>query len=117
MCINTFSAAICSVKALQYYKTLKVRKWAFYLFFFSCSEKITAELVSKIGDKNWKIRKEGLDEVTSIINDAKFIQPNIGELPAALKGRLNDSNKILVCYSKSAISAVSSFELKNYNYS
>ncbi|XP_075783714.1 cytoskeleton-associated protein 5 isoform X2 [Pelodiscus sinensis] len=60
------------------------------------SDKITDELVSKIGDKNWKIRKEGLDEVTSIINDAKFIQPNIGELPAALKCRLNDSNKILV---------------------
>ncbi|XP_061853782.1 cytoskeleton-associated protein 5 isoform X2 [Colius striatus] len=59
-------------------------------------DKITAELVSKIGDKNWKIRKEGLDEVTSIINDAKFIQPNIGELPVALKSRLNDSNKILV---------------------
>lgn len=57
--------------------------------------------MSKIGDKNWKIRKEGLDEVTSIINDAKFIQPNIGELPAALKSRLNDSNKILVCYLKS----------------
>ncbi|KYO21757.1 hypothetical protein Y1Q_0000466 [Alligator mississippiensis] len=60
------------------------------------SEKITSELVSKIGDKNWKIRKEGLDEVASIINDAKFIQPNLGELPAALKSRLNDSNKILV---------------------
>ncbi|XP_054256793.1 cytoskeleton-associated protein 5 isoform X2 [Indicator indicator] len=59
-------------------------------------DKITAELVSKIGDKNWKIRKEGLDEVTSIINDAKFIEANIGELPAALKSRLNDSNKILV---------------------
>ncbi|NWH70604.1 CKAP5 protein, partial [Piaya cayana] len=59
-------------------------------------DKITAELVAKIGDKNWKIRKEGLDEVTSIINEAKFIQPNIGELPAALKSRLNDSNKILV---------------------
>ncbi|NXU51845.1 CKAP5 protein, partial [Turnix velox] len=59
-------------------------------------DKITDELVAKIGDKNWKIRKEGLDDVTSIINDAKFIQPNIGELPAALKGRLNDSNKILV---------------------
>jgi cytoskeleton-associated protein 5 len=53
--------------------------------------------VSKIGDKNWKIRKEGLDEVAGIINEAKFIQPNIGELPTALKGRLNDSNKILVC--------------------
>ncbi|XP_074129098.1 cytoskeleton-associated protein 5 isoform X1 [Sminthopsis crassicaudata] len=60
------------------------------------SDKITLELISKIGDKNWKIRKEGLDEVSSIINEAKFIQPNIGELPTALKGRLNDSNKILV---------------------
>uniref|UniRef100_A0A8C8ZJU4 Cytoskeleton-associated protein 5 n=1 Tax=Prolemur simus TaxID=1328070 RepID=A0A8C8ZJU4_PROSS len=60
------------------------------------SDKITSELVSKIGDKNWKIRKEGLDEVAGIINEAKFIQPNIGELPTALKGRLNDSNKILV---------------------
>lgn len=54
--------------------------------------------MSKIGDKNWKIRKEGLDEVASIINEAKFIQPNMGELGAALKSRLNDSNKILVFY-------------------
>ncbi|XP_056382427.1 LOW QUALITY PROTEIN: cytoskeleton-associated protein 5 [Hyla sarda] len=60
------------------------------------SDKITSDLVSKIGDKNWKIRKEGLDEVTTILNEAKFIVPNIGELPIALKGRLNDSNKILV---------------------
>ncbi|XP_071974868.1 cytoskeleton-associated protein 5 isoform X3 [Engystomops pustulosus] len=59
-------------------------------------DKITSDLVSKIGDKNWKIRKEGLDEVTTILNEAKFILPNIGELPSALKGRLNDSNKILV---------------------
>lgn len=78
-------------------------KQALYLF-FSCSDKITAELVAKIGDRNWKIRKEGLDEVTGIINEAKFIQPNIGELPAALKGRLNDSNKILVCFLKSCFS-------------
>lgn len=60
------------------------------------SEKITSEMVSKIGDKNWKIRKEGLDEVVTLLNEAKFIQPNIGELLGALKGRLNDSNKILV---------------------
>uniref|UniRef100_A0A8C5MTL3 Cytoskeleton associated protein 5 n=1 Tax=Leptobrachium leishanense TaxID=445787 RepID=A0A8C5MTL3_9ANUR len=59
-------------------------------------DKITYDLVSKIGDKNWKIRKEGLDDVATIMNEAKFIQPNIGELPSALKGRLNDSNKILV---------------------
>lgn len=75
-----------------------------FLLFVLYSDKITAELVAKIGDKNWKIRKEGLDEVASIINDAKFIQPNIGELPAALKSRLNDSNKILVCYLKTYLS-------------
>nr|DBA17482.1 TPA: hypothetical protein GDO54_002918 [Pyxicephalus adspersus] len=60
------------------------------------SDKITSDLVSKIGDKNWKIRKEGLDETAAIINEAKFLLPNIGELPVALRGRLNDSNKILV---------------------
>uniref|UniRef100_A0A3Q3VRP5 TOG domain-containing protein n=1 Tax=Mola mola TaxID=94237 RepID=A0A3Q3VRP5_MOLML len=60
------------------------------------SDKITSDLVSKIEDRNWKIRKEGLDEVAAIISEAKFIKANIGELPLALKGRLNDSNKILV---------------------
>ncbi|XP_051979054.1 cytoskeleton-associated protein 5 isoform X1 [Xyrauchen texanus] len=59
-------------------------------------DKITLDMVSKIGDKNWKIRKEGLDEVTAVISEAKFIQANIGDLPLALRGRLNDSNKILV---------------------
>lgn len=52
--------------------------------------------MSKIEDKNWKVRKEGLDEVAAIISEAKFITTNIGELPVALKGRLGDSNKILV---------------------
>uniref|UniRef100_A0A8C5I3L6 TOG domain-containing protein n=1 Tax=Gouania willdenowi TaxID=441366 RepID=A0A8C5I3L6_GOUWI len=60
------------------------------------SDKITDDLVSKISDKNWKIRKEGLDEAAAIISEAKFITANIGELPLALKGRLSDSNKILV---------------------
>ncbi|XP_032379164.1 cytoskeleton-associated protein 5 isoform X4 [Etheostoma spectabile] len=59
-------------------------------------DKITSDLVSKIGDKNWKIRKEGLDEAAAIISEAKFITANIGDLPMALKGRLGDSNKILV---------------------
>uniref|UniRef100_A0A3B4TC70 Cytoskeleton associated protein 5 n=1 Tax=Seriola dumerili TaxID=41447 RepID=A0A3B4TC70_SERDU len=59
-------------------------------------DKITSDLVSKIGDKNWKIRKEGLDEAAAIISEAKFITANIGDLPLTLKGRLSDSNKILV---------------------
>lgn len=53
-------------------------------------------MMLKIGDKNWKIRKEGLEEVTAVISEAKFIKPYIGELPVALKARLTDSNKILV---------------------
>jgi cytoskeleton-associated protein 5 len=53
------------------------------------------ELMAEIGDKNWKVRKEGLDKVVAILNEAKFITPNIGPLPEALKGRLTDSNKIL----------------------
>ncbi|KAF4083545.1 hypothetical protein AMELA_G00143190 [Ameiurus melas] len=60
------------------------------------SDKITSDMVSKIGDKNWKLRKEGLEEVTAVISEAKFINPNLGELPVALKARLTDSNKILV---------------------
>ncbi|CAB1322741.1 unnamed protein product [Coregonus sp. 'balchen'] len=59
------------------------------------SDKITQDMVDKMSDKNWKIRKEGLDEVAAVISEAKFIKPSIGELPMALKGRLNDSNKIL----------------------
>ena len=49
-----------------------------------------------MADKNWKIRKEGLDEVAAIVSEAKFIKPSLGDLPVALKARLGDSNKILV---------------------
>ena len=52
--------------------------------------------MGKIGDKNWKIRKEGLDEVAAVITAAKLIKPSVGDLPSALKGRLGDSIKILV---------------------
>lgn len=78
----------------------------------SSSEKITSELVSKIEDKNWKIRKEGLDEVAAVISEAKFITANIGELPVALKGRLGDSNKILVRSSILSCAALLSADFK-----
>lgn len=60
------------------------------------SGRITEGLLAKLADKNWKIRKEGLDEVVAILSEAKFITADIGALPEALKARLNDSNKILV---------------------
>ena len=60
------------------------------------SERITDDLLSELGDKNWKIRKEGLDKVVAILAEAKFITGNVGQLPDGLKARLADSNKILV---------------------
>ena len=61
------------------------------------SERMTDDLMAELGDKNWKVRKEGLDKVVAIVNEVKFITGNIGPLPEALKPRLGDSNKILVC--------------------
>ncbi|KAI9254442.1 armadillo-type protein [Phascolomyces articulosus] len=51
---------------------------------------------SECSDANWKVRKEGLEKVLSIIEGAnKRIKPNLGEFPGVLKQRLNDSNKNL----------------------
>ena len=49
-----------------------------------------------MSDKNWKVRNESIQKVITILNEAKFITANIGQLPDALKLRLADSNKILV---------------------
>eukprot|EP00795_Rhopilema_esculentum_P011233 gene11233-21420_t len=63
------------------------------------SDKITEALISKLTDKNWKIRNEGLQEVVELLKENKFIMPDIGELPIALKARLGESNKNLVMIS------------------
>lgn len=81
---------------MKHFTLLLTLEWLFFFLLSLSSDKISSDLVSKIGDKNWKIRKEGLDEAAAIISEAKFIKANIGELPLALKGRLTDSNKILV---------------------
>jgi hypothetical protein len=60
------------------------------------SGKITDQLLTEIGDKNWKVRSEALQKVVAIINEAKFITADIGSLPEALKPRITDSNKVLV---------------------
>ena len=66
------------------------------MFYCHFSEQISDDLVTELGDKNWKIRNEALQKVVGILNEAKFITSNIGPLPEALKHRLGDSNKILV---------------------
>lgn len=53
--------------------------------------------MAECGDASWKIRKEGLDKVASILAGANNrIKPSLGaEFPGVLKQRLNDSNKNL----------------------
>ncbi|XP_065911273.1 cytoskeleton-associated protein 5-like isoform X2 [Dysidea avara] len=60
------------------------------------SGQIKSSLIKELADKNWKIRGEALQKITDILKEAKFIEPSLGELPAALKGRLADANKNLI---------------------
>ncbi|XP_078348745.1 cytoskeleton-associated protein 5-like isoform X2 [Oculina patagonica] len=60
------------------------------------SDQIKPALITELGDKNWKVRGEALQKVIDILSAAKFITPELGELPPALKARLGDSNKNLV---------------------
>ena len=60
-------------------------------------DKFSPELIEKLTDKNWKIRKEVIEQIAAIINEAKFIKANLGPLPEAIKLRLADVNKVLVC--------------------
>uniref|UniRef100_A0A8C9L6N7 TOG domain-containing protein n=1 Tax=Pavo cristatus TaxID=9049 RepID=A0A8C9L6N7_PAVCR len=60
------------------------------------SDRITADLLSKLQEKNWNIQKEGLEEVARILQDVRFIQPNLGELSRALKACLHDENPALL---------------------
>ncbi|KAK5643087.1 hypothetical protein RI129_006932 [Pyrocoelia pectoralis] len=56
------------------------------------STQISEPLIEQMADKNWKVRNEALTKVSTIISEAKFIKPNIGDLPQALALRLVDSN-------------------------
>nr|XP_060622647.1 cytoskeleton-associated protein 5-like [Anolis sagrei ordinatus] len=59
-------------------------------------KKISWELMAKMQDPNWKVRKDGLEDLSRILSNVDAIQPNIGELSNILKACLHDSNKALV---------------------
>ena len=56
------------------------------------SAQITDSLINELADKNWKVRNEALTKIVAIINEAKVIKQNLGDLPQALGQRLDDSN-------------------------
>lgn len=53
---------------------------------------ITETILTELADKNWKVRNEALGKINTLLQDAKFIKPNLGDLPQALAARLSDSN-------------------------
>lgn len=58
---------------------------------------ITPAILAQLADPNWKVRKEGLDQVAAVIDSAnRRIRLTSGELYTELRERLSDSNKILV---------------------
>lgn len=60
------------------------------------SASITPALLSNLGSANWKERKAGMDEVEGLVAAAGGrIQPHVGDLFGALKGRMADTNKML----------------------
>lgn len=56
------------------------------------SNQISETLLNELADKNWKVRNEALGKISTILQEAKFIKPNLGDLPQALAVRLSDSN-------------------------
>ncbi|KAK9719768.1 hypothetical protein K7432_004569 [Basidiobolus ranarum] len=72
------------------------------------SSQINSKLLKQLEDGNWKVRKEGLEEIQKILEATnKRIKPNVGDLPGALKGRLGDSNKNLVIMTLEILSTMS----------
>lgn len=60
------------------------------------SSLITHETLGNLSDANWKLRKEALDSILSILQSNRRIALVEGDLISALKARLSDSNKNLV---------------------
>ncbi|MCL7034943.1 hypothetical protein MKW94_023873 [Papaver nudicaule] len=74
------------------------------------SAKVTPTLIKNMGSPDWKVRLESIEAVNKILEEAnKRIQPTgTAELFAALRGRLNDSNKNLVMTTLSTVGGVAS---------
>lgn len=71
------------------------------------ADQINDALMEKLGDPNWKLRKEGLDEVQTILDNAsKRVGPDVGDLLTALKQRLSDANKMLVLQTLSLLAVL-----------
>ncbi|KAH8917187.1 ARM repeat-containing protein, partial [Atractiella rhizophila] len=56
---------------------------------------VSSSNVSACNDANWKVRKEALENIQSILEANKRLKPNLSDISTAIKQRLGDSNKVV----------------------
>ena len=61
-------------------------------------KQVTSALLKKLSDANWKIRKEGLDDIEALLesNGMRILPTGLEALVKAMVGRISDPNKSLV---------------------
>eukprot|EP00041_Stephanoeca_diplocostata_P035693 m.1267989 g.1267989 ORF g.1267989 m.1267989 type:complete len:2057 (+) comp24744_c0_seq4:288-6458(+) len=72
---------------------------------------LLADIVRKgtlemMGDKNWKLRAEALDNMVTAVKTEQPLAPELGDYAAALLARLGDTNKNLVTTTLNVLAAI-----------
>ncbi|KAI8051432.1 armadillo-type protein [Syncephalis plumigaleata] len=61
------------------------------------TSQVPSKLLKEVGDTNWKVRKEALDQIHAVVTANKRLKPNLSsDMVQALKGRLADKNNSIV---------------------
>ncbi|TKY86566.1 hypothetical protein EX895_004715 [Sporisorium graminicola] len=75
---------------------------------------LPATAIARMGDANWKERKEGLEEVLAVVNANSRLKGNMAELANALKVRCSDSNIMCKSMALDAIAKIANAMNKHF---
>lgn len=75
---------------------------------------VSAAAIARMGDANWKERKEGLEEVLAVVNANSRLKGNMAELANALKMRCSDSNIMCKSMALDAIAKIATAMNKHF---
>ncbi|KAJ9476251.1 Protein STU2 [Pseudozyma hubeiensis] len=75
---------------------------------------VSAAAIARMGDANWKERKEGLEEVLAVVNANSRLKGNMTELANALKMRCSDSNIMCKSMALDAIAKIATAMNKHF---
>lgn len=75
---------------------------------------VPATAIARMGDANWKERKEGLEEVLAVVNANSRLKGNMAELANALKMRCSDSNIMCKSMALDAIAKIATAMNKHF---